>query len=148
VSFGDTTLQSDAVVVTTPPEVTAGLLPQGGLDGIAGLGASPIVNVHLVFDRRVTDLAMFACVDSPVQFVFDRTSSAHFGDAAGGETGEQCLSISLSAADADIGRRPEDLISGYVDALGDVVPAVRDAQVIARRRSGPSPARHRCGPRS
>jgi uncharacterized protein with NAD-binding domain and iron-sulfur cluster len=88
------------------------------------------VNVHLVFDRRVSDLAMFACVHSPVQFVFDRTDSAHFGDAAAGHGGEQCLSISLSAADADIGRRPEDLISSYFDALGEVVPAARDAQVI------------------
>jgi uncharacterized protein with NAD-binding domain and iron-sulfur cluster len=82
---------------------------------------------------------MFACVKSPVQFVFDRTDSAHFGDADRATEGEQCLSISLSAADADIGRRPEDLVSGYLDALGEVVPAVRDAVlldgVVSRERS-------------
>jgi squalene-associated FAD-dependent desaturase len=130
VSFADATLEADAVVVTTPPEVAAALIPDGGLGRIVGLGASPIVNVHLVLDRRVTDLPMFACVHSPVQFVFDRTASAHFGDPESGLPGEQCLSISLSGADADIGRRPEDLISSYVDALGEVVPAVRDARVI------------------
>jgi len=139
VSFGQATLEADAVVVTTPPEIAAGLLPGGGFERVLGLGTSPIVNVHLVFDRRVSDLAMFACVNSPVQFVFDRTDSAHFGDAEAGRDGEQCLSISLSAADADIGRRPEDLISGYFDALAEVVPAARDAQlidgVVSRERS-------------
>jgi squalene-associated FAD-dependent desaturase len=137
VSVGDRRVTADAVVVTTPPEVTASLLP-GVLGPIEGLGSSPIVNVHLVLDRRVTELAMFACVNSPVQFVFDRTESAHFGDPEAGG-GEQCLSISLSAADADIGRRPEDLISSYLDALGDVVPASRDARlidgVVSRERS-------------
>jgi squalene-associated FAD-dependent desaturase len=139
VSFGQTSLEADAVVVTTPPEITAGLLPGGDLERVLGLGTSPIVNVHLVFDRRVSDLAMFACVHSPVQFVFDRTDSAHFGDAESRRDGEQCLSISLSAADADIGRRPEDLISGYLDALAEVVPATRDARlldaVVSRERS-------------
>jgi squalene-associated FAD-dependent desaturase len=139
VSFGDRSIEADALVVTAPPEVTTGLLPAGVLGPLDGLGSSPIVNVHLVLDRRVTDLSMFACVKSPVQFVFDRTDSAHFGDADGAAEGEQCLSISLSAADADIGRRPEDLVSGYLDALGEVVPAVRDAVlldgVVSRERS-------------
>jgi squalene-associated FAD-dependent desaturase len=139
VSFGAGSLEADAVVVTTPPEITADLLPGAGLDRALGLGTSPIVNVHLVFDRRVSDLAMFACVHSPVQFVFDRTDSAHFGDAEPGRDGEQCLSISLSAADAEIGRRPEDLISGYLDALAEVVPAARQARlidgVVSRERS-------------
>jgi squalene-associated FAD-dependent desaturase len=130
VSFGEGVIEADAVVVTAPPEVTAGLISDARLGRVLGLGTSPIVNVHLVLDRRVSDLAMFACVNSPVQFVFDRTDSAHFGDADARRDGEQCLSISLSAADADIGRRPEDLISSYFDALGEVVPAARDAQVI------------------
>lgn len=130
VSFGDRSIEADALIVTAPPEVTAALLPAGVLGPLDGLGSSPIVNVHLVLDRRVTDLSMFACVKSPVQFVFDRTDSAHFGDAEGATEGEQCLSISLSAADADIGRRPEDLVSGYFDALGEVVPAARDAVLL------------------
>ena len=139
VSFGDRSVEAEAVVVTAPPEVTSGLLPDGVLGPVERLGSSPIVNVHLVLDRRVTDLSMFACVNSPVQFVFDRTDSAHFGDAEPTADGEQCLSISLSAADADIGRRPEDLVSSYFEALGEVVPASRHAQlidgVVSRERS-------------
>jgi uncharacterized protein with NAD-binding domain and iron-sulfur cluster len=137
VSCGGRRLEADAVVVTTPPEVSAGLLGPGVLSEVDRLGTSPIVNVHLVLDRRVTDLAMFACVHSPVQFVFDRTDAAHYGEEVA--VGEQCLSISLSGADADIGRRPEDLIASYMAALGEVVPAAADARlldaVVSRERA-------------
>jgi squalene-associated FAD-dependent desaturase len=139
VSFGERSIEADAVVVSAPPEVTAGLLGNGVLGPVARLGTSPIVNVHLVLDRRVTDLAMFACVRSPVQFVFDRTDSAHFAQTEPPAAGEQCLSISLSGADADIGRRPEDLVSSYLAALSEVLPAAGDAQlvdgVVSRERS-------------
>ena len=54
---------------------------------------SPIVNVHVVYDRRVTRLPFAAAVDSPVQWVFDRTGPS------GLRTG-QYLAVSLSAADA------------------------------------------------
>ena len=138
VVFGDEAVEADAVVVATPPDVAQGLLGEGVLDGVERLGTSPIVNVHLVFDRPVTELAMFACVRSPVQFVFDRTDSAHFGDPAGA-SGEQCLSISLSGADAEIGRRPEDLIASYRASLAEIVPGVADARlldgVVSRERS-------------
>jgi hydroxysqualene dehydroxylase len=130
-------VEAEAVIVTTAPEVASGLLG-GRIGPVERLGASPIVNVHLVLDRRVTDLEMFACVRSPVQFVFDRTDSAHFGDPEG-PGDEQCLSISLSGADAEIGRRPEELIAGYLAALGDVLGEVRGARlldgVVSRERA-------------
>jgi squalene-associated FAD-dependent desaturase len=116
-------LEADDVIVATPPPVTAGLVPAGVLGPLEGLGASPIVNVHLVFDRRVTDLAFCACVDSPVQFVFDRTGSS-------GLTEGQYLAISISGADADIGRRPEELVATYRDALSGIFPAVDRAGLL------------------
>jgi hydroxysqualene dehydroxylase len=139
VSFGERSLEADAVVVSAPPDASAHLLGGGVLGPVERLGSSPIVNVHLVLDRQVTDLAMFACVHSPVQFVFDRTDSAHFGQNDRVTEGEQCLSISLSAADADIGRRPEDLVSSYLAALLEVLPAAAGAKlvdgVVSRERS-------------
>jgi hydroxysqualene dehydroxylase len=144
-SVGDETLGADAVILATPPDVSAGLIGELA-PAVEALGASPIVNVHLVLDRRVTDLAMAACVDSPVQFFFDRTESA------GASGGEQCLSISLSGADEYIGRRPEDLVSTFFAALGDVLPEARGAQlvdgVVSRERSAtfravPGTAAHR-----
>ena len=68
----------DAVVLAVPHEVAARLIPRGALPdatvaGWAGLGASPIVNVHVIYDRPVMDQPFAAAIDSPVQWVFDRT---------------------------------------------------------------------------
>ncbi len=138
-SAKDRALRADAVIVTTAPEAAAGLVGGGVLGPVERLGASPIVNVHLVLDRRVSELEMFACVGSPVQFVFDRTDSAHFGDPGGAASSEQCLSISLSGADAEIGRRPEELISSYLGHLSEVLPEVKGANlldgVVSRERA-------------
>jgi uncharacterized protein with NAD-binding domain and iron-sulfur cluster len=90
---------------------------------VSGLGRSPIVNVHLVLDRRVTDLELAAAVGSPVQFVFDRTVSS------GARTG-QVLVVSLSAAGAWIGARPDDLVRTFHAALGDLFPAARRAGLV------------------
>ncbi len=130
VSSGEHRLEADAAIVTTAPEAAAGLLGDGVLGPVERLGSSPIVNVHLVLDRPVTDLEMFACVRSPLQFVFDRTGSAHFDDPGGVPAAEQCLSISLSGADAEIGRRPEDLISASLAQLAEVLPDAKGARLL------------------
>jgi squalene-associated FAD-dependent desaturase len=145
VSLGDRAIEADAVILAIPPDVAAALVGELA-PAAAALGTSPIVNVHLVLDRRVTDLSMAACVDSPVQFFFDRTESA------GAVGGEQCLSISLSAADEFIGRRPEELVATFFQALGDVLPEARRARLVdgvgSRERSAtfravPGTAAHR-----
>jgi uncharacterized protein with NAD-binding domain and iron-sulfur cluster len=73
-----TEIPADAVVLAVPHEAAARLMPPGALPdatvaGWDGLGASPIVNVHVIYDRPVTDLPFAAAVDSPVQWIFDRT---------------------------------------------------------------------------
>jgi squalene-associated FAD-dependent desaturase len=73
-----TEIAADAVVLAVPHEVAARLIPPGALPdatvaGWAGLGASPIVNVHVIYDRPVMDQPFAAAIDSPVQWVFDRT---------------------------------------------------------------------------
>jgi hydroxysqualene dehydroxylase len=116
----------DAVVVATPHPVAARLLPpEAGIDAasLLRLGTSPIVDVHVMFDRRVTDLAFAAAVDSPAQFVFDRTA------ASGIQVG-QCLAVSISAADAVIGNPPGALVAQCVDALRELFPEARDATVL------------------
>jgi protoporphyrinogen oxidase len=119
---GATRTAVDSVVVATPPRVAATL---GAFDADVAerLGTSPIVNVHLVLDRRVTDLGMAACVDSPIQFLFDRTASS--GIVAG-----QCIAISLSAADGYIASGASELVALFTQALGDVLPAARRATVV------------------
>jgi protoporphyrinogen oxidase len=124
---------ADAVVVAFPHDVAAAVLPTGAVEGAERLGASAIVNVHLVLDRRVTDLPFAAVVGSPLQFVFDRTESS-------GATEGQCLAVSLSAADAYLGWPTSALVRHMVDALGEVFPAaraasVRDATVVREPRA-------------
>jgi hydroxysqualene dehydroxylase len=116
---------ADAVVVATPPEVSQRLLPDGVLppEVSLGLGQSPIVNVHLVLDRPVTDLALAAVVDSPIQFIFDRTGSS-------GLRSGQCLSISLSAADDYIGESSARLVGTFFAALQTLLPVARTARLI------------------
>ena len=53
-----TEIPADAVVLAVPHEAAARLVPPGALPeatvaGWAGLGASPIVNVHVIYDRPV-----------------------------------------------------------------------------------------------
>ena len=77
-SVGATEILADAVVLAVPHEAAARLIPPGALPdvtvaGWAGLGASPIVNVHVIYDRPVMDQPFAAAIDSPVQWVFDRT---------------------------------------------------------------------------
>lgn len=115
----------DAVVLATPPAQTARLLPaQPGLasDWPARLGASPIVNLHVVYDRRVLEHPFAASVGSPVQWVFDRTASSAVAHG-------QYLAVSLSAADDELHASAEDLRARYLPALSALLPAAQRAEV-------------------
>jgi hydroxysqualene dehydroxylase len=130
---------ADAVILATPAETATRLAPAGAVPSMEGLGASPIVNVHLILGRRVTDLPLAAGVGTPIQFLFDRTSSS-------GLTRGQCLSISLSGADAYIGRRPEDLVRSFRQALDELIPAARRAELVDGTVSREHAATFRGGP--
>ena len=124
----DADLAADAVVLAVPHEKAAPLippdaLPSGTVAGWAGLGASPIVNVHVIYDRPVTDLPFAAAIDSPVQWVFDRTR------ISGMDQPGQYLAISLSAADEYADVPAARLREQFVPALAELFPAARDAQV-------------------
>ncbi len=122
---------ADAVVLAVPHEQAAKLIPPGALpaetvDGWAGLGAAPIVNVHVIYDRKVMDVPFAAGVDSPVQWVFDRTRIS--GMHARGDDG-QYLAISLSAADEYANTPVAELREKFVPALAELFPAAKDATV-------------------
>ena len=127
-------IAADAVVVAVPHEKAAplippGTLPDGTVEGWAGLGASPIVNVHVIYDRPVMDLPFAAAIDSPVQWVFDRTKISGISVPHHGRPGHQYLAISLSAADAYADVPAVALREQFVPALAELFPAARDAHV-------------------
>ena len=150
---GAPTVESDAVILAVSPDRAARLLPAGaGVDAgtSAALGHSPIVNLHVVFDRRVLDAPFAAGVHTPVQWMFDRTAS-------GGLSGGQYLAVSLSAADDDLNVPAGELRGRYVPALRTLLPAARGAEVqgffvtrehSATFRAGPGARAWRPGPRT
>jgi squalene-associated FAD-dependent desaturase len=143
---------ADAVVVALPHYSTEEVLPPGALGALkpSRLESSPIVNVHVHFDRRVTDLPVAASLGTVAQWVFDRTVSS------GAERG-QYLAVSISAADDYIGTRPGDLGDQVVSALRLIFPPARGAEVLstfvtrehhATFRAGVGSAAHRASPRT
>ncbi len=116
---------AEAVVLALPPAQSAQLLPaQHGLapDWPERLGTSPIINLHVVYDRRVLDHPFAASVDSPVQWVFDRTAGSGLADG-------QYVAVSLSAADDELHATAEDLRERYLPALVELLPAAGEAEV-------------------
>ena len=125
------TVEADAVVLAVPHDVADELLPgrrpgaRAGTGSAADLGRSPIVDVHVVYDRTVLGYDVAAAVGSPVQFVFDTTASSGLDPADG-----QCVAVSISGADAEHGERPEVLVERYTRAIAELFPAARDAKVV------------------
>jgi squalene-associated FAD-dependent desaturase len=122
---GSQVVDADAVVLAVPPGQAARLGATAGVSRAAswdGLGSSPIVNIHVVYDRRVMDLPFAAAVDSPVQWVFDKTRQA------GLESG-QYLAVSQSAADDYVDQPASALRAVFLPALEQLLPAAASAQV-------------------
>jgi squalene-associated FAD-dependent desaturase len=117
---------TDTVVLAIPPQAALASTPalaQTSVARAAGLGTAPIVNVHVVYDRAVTELAFAAAVDSPVQWFFDRT-------AASGLRRGQYLAITVSAADAFVDVASKTLVRRFVAALSQLLPAAARAEVV------------------
>ncbi len=125
VRSGGEELEADAVVCALPHERASALLaPLLGEEAgrWSGLGASPIVNVHIVYDRRVCDLQFAAGVGTPVQYVFDRSEAAGLSDG-------QYLAISLSGATEEMELSSEQLRERYVEGMEELFPRARGAVV-------------------
>ncbi len=101
-------LDADAVVVAVPPVESARLLGEPEPE----LEYSPIVSVHLLFDRRLLEQPLAALLASPAHWVFDR------GRLTGQEPDQgQYLTVVSSGApelEALRGRELVELIAGAV----------------------------------
>ena len=61
-------MDADGVVLAVPPDESARLLGERN----PRLEDSPIVSVHLLFDRRLLELPLAALLGSPAHWIFDR----------------------------------------------------------------------------
>lgn len=100
-------------------------LPVPGWAGHAAsaLGASPIVNVHLHFDRCVMRFAVAATLDPAVPWLFDRTKAAGIG------TG-QYLVVPISAAEWLMTSSRDEIVAGVMRALVAVLPGASRAVLL------------------
>jgi squalene-associated FAD-dependent desaturase len=117
---------SAAVIVAVPHARAAGLLEilEPEIAGaLCRLESSPIVNVHVVYDRPVCEHRFAAGVGTPVQYLFDRS-------AAGGVPAEcQYLAVSLSGAEEEMRMSLDELRERYLPALSALLPRARHARV-------------------
>ncbi|MFF3246680.1 hydroxysqualene dehydroxylase HpnE [Streptomyces sp. NPDC002870] len=118
-------LDADTVVLAVPQREAHALLPEGALDDpdrLLDIGTAPILNVHVVYDRKVLRRPFFAALGTPVQWVFDRTE-------ASGLRGGQYLALSQSAAEDEIDEPVAVLRERYLPELERLLPGARGAGV-------------------
>jgi squalene-associated FAD-dependent desaturase len=124
------TWTADGVVLAVPSADAFGIAPELTTSPAAvaqGLGTSPIVNVHVVYDRVVTEMPFAAAVGSPVQWIFDRTEPSAVRSQ---HPGAQYLAITVSAADAVVDIPSRVLVRQFQDELQALLPQAARANVI------------------
>ncbi|HSJ73502.1 MAG TPA: hydroxysqualene dehydroxylase HpnE [Miltoncostaeaceae bacterium] len=118
------TLGADAVVLALPPGRAGAACPEA-LPADPGLGASPIVNVHVWYDRPVMDEPFTAVVDSAVQWIFNRTAMG------GGDGSAHHLAISISGAREEVEVPRPELAATMRAELEALLPRAREATALA-----------------
>lgn len=109
----------DACVIAVPPKRLNAMLDDAPALGVAGLDAfeaMPIVDVHLWYDRPVLGCDFAALLDSPVQWVFEKSP------------GYVCCS--LSAADDLVQRSERELVELGRKELAAVLPQAARARLL------------------
>ena len=94
------------------------------LAGLDRFECSPILGVHLWFDRPVMQRPHAVLVDSPLQWVFNK------GPAPGGDPGGQYLHVVVSAADRWMPCDGSQIVSDVVSELRHYLSAVRAARLV------------------
>lgn len=121
-------VKSDSYVSALPPDVLREALPKStqaraDLEAAANHTWAPIVNLHIWYDRPVADFDFAAFVDSPVQWVFNKTRIASLPGPG------QYLTVSLSAAWEYWPMSKDELRGLFIPALADAIPAATAATV-------------------
>ena len=145
-------IEADAYVCAIPFEALLQVLPDelagdGFFSRAAGLNSSPIVGIHLWYDRAIMDQDFVAFLGTPVQWVFNKSLIQGTNGSEG-----QYVYISLSGAWPHVDKPKEALRKTFVDEMARLFPCARDARVVgflavkersATFRSEPGAAKHR-----
>ena len=91
---------------------------------IPGLSPSPIISIHLLFNKSLTEYSFAALLNSPIQWVFNKEKI--FRDAAY----RGLLSIVISGAHQYIDVSSEELVEMALRELKKVIPATSTAKLL------------------
>lgn len=127
---GGEVLSADFYVSALMPAVLLGLLPEEwrqhpAFTPAAAFTWSPIVNLHVWYDRPVANFDFAAFVESPVQWVFNKTRILGLPGPG------QYLTVSLSGAWEHWPVSKKELADSFLPELARVMPRARNA--IAER---------------
>ena len=145
-------LQADAYVSALPYQALLEALPgevaaDPFFSKVSALDSAPIVGIHLWYDRPIMDQDFVAFLNSPVQWVFNK-SLIQEGDGGPG----QYVCISLSGAWQHADTPKEELIETFTQEMARLFPRAAEASVersfvvkelAATFRSTPGAAKHR-----
>ncbi|MBI3994524.1 MAG: FAD-dependent oxidoreductase [Nitrospirae bacterium] len=140
-------MTADYTISAAPHHVLRKLLPMELLqtgapfEGLTHLTESPMVSIHLWFDRKVLDEEFIGLVDSPIQWVFDKSRLWKEGEV---QTG--ALACITSGAHDLIDRSREELIALAHHELGRFFPEVQNAKLIHSRLIKERQATYSCTP--
>lgn len=121
-------IDSDRVIAAVPPYDLLPLLPQavvekGYFTGIKEIRFSPIVNLHLWFDRPVMEEPFLVVIDSPLQAIFEVSRIQ-------GKAGPAHVVLSQSAAWEWIDLSVTTIRERLLSALSSPLPGVRRAHLL------------------
>lgn len=120
-------IEADAVISAVSLPDLLQLLPHARRDpffeSLFEISFSPIMNIHLWFDRPVMDERFIIGVDSPLQAMFD-VSAAH------GDTEKHHIVISQSAATPWIDMPIGSIVDEFLSALRKLLPRALEANLV------------------
>ncbi len=146
-------MSADAYVSAVPFWVLPNLIPdhlakKAPFNEIGGLRASPIVNVHLDYDRTVMDGDFCYFLDSPLQWVFNGSRIRGTDRREDGPSLDdgQSLTVSISAAWDHIDLPRGELAGSIAEEMRSVFPRARRAQLVGSTVVKQRNATFRCTP--
>lgn len=94
------------------------------VDSLSRFSSSPIITLHLWFDRQVLDKPFVAVLDSTVQWIFNKSA------LLGIQRRDQYLSLVISAASKIVDVPKEKLVRLALNELADLLPASKEATLV------------------
>jgi zeta-carotene desaturase len=122
---------ADYYLAAVPQDILTELVPAPVMESepvffnLRHLKTSPITGVHLWFDRTVMSELFLTLLDSTTQWVFNK-SQLYGGEEGGG----QYLQLVISASYDLISRSRQEIIARCLEELREVLPKIREAQLV------------------